>query len=99
MNGSGATVITHKRRGKILDDRTVSEILEMASGLDPKHVARVKASKGVTLNLGDFESLRIDAGVELPCRPTVEAISVAFKWATEWCDDQVQKQIDEFNEK
>ena len=53
--------------------------------------ATVKTSYGLTLNLGNFESARVDAGVELPCY--VEEISKAFQHAWELCQDEIQKQV------
>lgn len=40
----------------------------------PEHVARVRISAGITESLGNFEFVRIDASVEMPCAPNKESI-------------------------
>lgn len=53
--------------------------------------AFVKVAYGLTLNLGNYESARCDAGVTLPCY--VEEIPKAFQRAWEIAEEQVQKQV------
>ncbi len=55
--------------------------------------AWVKASYGLTINLGNYESARCDAGVTLPSY--VEEIEDTFKEAWKIAEDQVQKQAKE----
>lgn len=53
--------------------------------------AWVKASYGLTINLGNYESARCDAGVTLPTY--VEEIDEAFEKAWELAQEQVQEQV------
>ena len=55
--------------------------------------AYVKASYGLTLNLGNYESARCDAGVTLPTY--VEEIDDAFKRAWKIAQEEVQSQVKE----
>ena len=45
--------------------------------------AYVSSALGVTINLGNFESLRVDASVSLPCYPDSKNISLARSHAEE----------------
>lgn len=56
---------------------------------DNEQPAFVKVGAGMTINLGNFESLRIDCSVTLPCHP--ENIDIAYETASEF----VSKKIDE----
>ncbi len=61
--------------------------------LDGGKVAIVKYSVGVTKNLGNFESLRVDVGVEIPT--SINNLPGTFKKVRKWADDQLQKCVDE----
>jgi len=55
--------------------------------------AKVTAGYGMTLNLGNYESARVDVGVTLPCyvEEIDEAYKEAVRLADEWIDAQVSK--------
>lgn len=59
--------------------------------------AKAKASLGLTINLGNYESARCDAGIELPAY--VEEIDGAFKRAWEIVEDQVQAMTKDLKKK
>jgi len=59
--------------------------------------AWVEASYGLTINLGNYESARCDAGVKLPTY--VEEIPEAFKRAWSLAEEEVQKQVEEIKGK
>ncbi len=50
-------------------------------------VAKVTAHAGYTHNLGNYESMRVDASLEVPCG--MEQIDEAFQFAMGWVDDKV----------
>jgi len=50
-------------------------------GVDP---ARVQVTAGVTRALGDFEFMRMDVSVTLPCMPTQEGIEDAYERASDF---------------
>ena len=52
-----------------------------------EHPAYVKVGAGMTINLGDFNSLRIDVSVSLPCLP--EEIDECQILASDWVADKV----------
>lgn len=53
-----------------------------------EQVARVRAGASMTINIGNYESIKVDAGVELPCAPS--AVTEEFKKAWE----EVYRQLD-----
>lgn len=51
--------------------------------------ARVRVSGGVTRNLGDYNSARVEVMVELPCYATEVEIRAAYSYASELVDNMV----------
>jgi len=43
--------------------------------------AKVKANASITINLGNYESARIEAGIELPCTPEEAEVTFKKAWA------------------
>lgn len=66
---------------------SVPDVLPAGAG----ELARVKVGLGMTINLGNYESARVDVGVELPCR--VAEVNDAFGLAWEAAEHEVRQQI------
>ncbi len=58
-------------------------------------VARVRAAGGITKNMGNFESLRIDVSIELPCVAEASSVEAAFSYGKKWVSDKVNEMIRE----
>jgi hypothetical protein len=54
-------------------------------------ITRIKVSGGFTRNLGNFESLRCDVSIELPCRASEKSIKKAFDYASNWVPDRLEE--------
>jgi len=55
--------------------------------------AEVGFSAGLTLNLGNYESARIDVSVKVPCYR--EELDEAYAFATKWASDRLVKEREE----
>lgn len=55
--------------------------------------ARVSVMMGMTLNLGNYESARIDVSVALPCYR--EEVDAAYVQAHEWVNSRLQKEVED----
>ena len=55
----------------------------------PSDVSSVSLRLGYTHNLGNYESLRLDVGCNIPCDNTDEARTLAFQKAEKFCDDRM----------
>ena len=54
--------------------------------------------KGVTKNMGDYNSARVTVGVTLPFNPTetqVEAAKLTMRVACQLVDDEIEKQVEQ----
>jgi hypothetical protein len=58
------TIVAGKETVRANEKREVLQVRKFAS--EP---AYIRMSQGITRNLGNYESLRIDVGVTLPCYP------------------------------
>lgn len=76
--GSGDSVETHDE-------------IELEVRVFETEPAHVRAGYGLTLNLGNYESARCDAGVTLPCY--VEEVDSAIEEAYRIAEEKVQAQV------
>jgi hypothetical protein len=53
--------------------------------------AIVKRGYGLTLNLGNYESARIDVAIEVPCY--VQDVEKADRWARAWVEERVVAEV------
>ena len=56
--------------------------------------AFVRVSAGMTVNLGDYESLRVDVAVTMPCY--AEMVDETQQEIGAWVQDRLQNEIDEY---
>lgn len=85
--GSGY-VRTQTSRKRSVYDETDQEVEVLRAtfdeGVEPAHV---QVGAGMTVNLGNFESLRIDCSVRLPCLP--KDIQATYEIAAEFVADRI----------
>lgn len=83
---------SRERKGRPEDDLHQEFIVE-APEFDTEHPAVVEVSLGLTINLGNFESARLDVGVRMPCDPS--QVKETYVRAKDWCEAQVQQEVRE----
>lgn len=57
--------------------------------------ARVRVSGGVTENMGNYSSIRVDVSVELPCLPNEVDIGHAYEVAARLVEDKITERLDD----
>lgn len=55
--------------------------------------AEVRVDLGATLNMGNYESLRLGVSLMLPCNPTPAAVEQAFAKAVKFTEAKLDKMI------
>jgi len=70
----------------ITDAREVHEAKEFTGP-----VAQITRSFGVTLNMGNFESTRVDVGIQIPCY--LEDVERADEFAREFCEKRLKNEV------
>lgn len=75
---------------------TTEEIL--GEGVFTEQTAEITVSMGLTKNLGNYESLKFQVSIKMPCRMDAEDIEETYAQAKEWVDDKVNainQEVDE----
>jgi hypothetical protein len=81
-----------RRVGKVIDDK---RSVVKHDGEGPTNGCRVKFSRSVTLNLGNYESMKIEVGLDMPCEADPAAVDRAFKLCRTFVDSRLNGEIDE----
>lgn len=55
--------------------------------------AEANVSLGITLNLGNYESIRIDVGARVPCRP--EDMDDTYEKTLAWAESRIDHKVKE----
>ena len=90
-----------KGKGKVTvgrPDGTVEEREDSLQRVEGEHLASVQYSLGSTTNLGDYNSCKIEVGVELPCLPKKKSIAKAFAQAEAYCEERLTAALEELGE-
>jgi len=79
------------------DDGTVTETEEVVDEIVvDKPMANVGLKVGMTKNMGDFNSLRVDVSLFLPSELDKKSLDRTFKRADKWCEKKmknIQKEL------
>lgn len=82
-NGGPATTIP-------LTDRNERYPVDLG---DCAHPASIRIGGGITKNMGNFESIRLDVSIEWPFPPTLPALEQTHAWLTEVVDQKVAYEL------
>ena len=97
MNYKSNQIIMHKEvsmnNEKIKDE-------EQRKNLDPQEgpFAGVSVKAGCTVNLGDFNSGRVDIMLYMPCQPNDEEVEQTYNKIKDWVDNKVSEEYKELIE-
>lgn len=94
-NGTLVVTVKKTQAGTVNADYEKREEIEVSRFVTTP--ALVTAGAGATLNMGNYESLRIDVRVSLPCY--VEEIDGMYLKARDWVDERLSKEIEEVKAK
>ena len=98
VEGNGGTLsVTVKQTqvGTVNKDSEEREQIEVSRFVtDPAYVT---FACGATLNMGNYQSLRIDVRVSLPCY--IEEIDDMYITAKKWVDERLNKELKELKTK
>lgn len=72
--------------GKVEKVGDVMQVLPMAN---------VGVKVGMTKNLGNYESLRVDVSLYMPCDPDDQSMHDTFDLVQNWCDLKMQSIMEE----
>lgn len=82
---------TYKDGGVVVKESDEDTPVEVRMAVLGAPMAKVRASNSMTLNLGNFESVKLEVAIELPCY--VEELEEAFKTAKKLTDMKLNKEV------
>lgn len=89
--GAAYTTVNVSDKAGTYHESSKEEQISFTSAFsEGQHPATVKFAVGMTISLGNYESLRIDCGVSLPCR--VEDIDAAHVFASDFVAGKIAQE-------
>ncbi len=61
-------------------------------------MTRLKYNIGATINLGNFQSARVDIGMEIDTHENGECAEADMENMEAWCDEELKKKVEEIKE-
>lgn len=84
--------------GKKGESEKVAQIPVGDAVLIDKPMANVGMKVGKTFNLGNYESLRVDISLYLPCEPDDQSVSDTFDLVNTWVDKKMGEIVEEYED-
>ena len=85
----GGVTITKKVKGTEVSESFKEEEVMKTGVIPPHKLAQVHVAGSTTINLGNFESARIEVGLTMPT--DLDDIGDAYEFATDWVSDKITK--------
>ena len=57
-------------------------------------VGRINVRGSITRNLGDFNSVRVEVGLELPCLPELSEVDRVYNIASNFVEEKIKAELD-----
>lgn len=93
------TVKKSKGKTKIIENEKgeKSEPFEQEEVVDEKLVDTPQANVGISLsytkNLGDFNSVKVEVSLHMPCEPTKKDVNKTAKRVEDWVNDKMEELV------
>jgi len=97
MDGKAVITTGKKRGGRDVDTGGTSEIVTIPGRTgrdDMTDKAMIRYAAGATLNMGNYESARIDVELTVPCKLELEAMQKGYEWAKSWVQRRLEAEIE-----
>ena len=87
--GARASITTSKEKVVSGESQGVEESIskEMDRAVENPNPAYVSVNGGMTINTGNYESIKIGVSVSFPCEPTTEAVKETYGDVTKLVDE------------
>jgi len=91
--GSVEVTKTWKDGKFTVDEDNSEELIEVKKFAEGAHIARVSFGGRMTVNMGNFESIQVSVGIELPCY--VEEVQDAFDAAKNLVNQRLNTEVED----
>lgn len=82
-----------RNTGETVGEKDISAPPAIVEG-DSLRLARVRVSGGLTKNMGNFNSVRVNVSVELPTEPDDASLEAAYARASRLVQDYIDRELD-----
>lgn len=82
-----------KQLGKAGAQENEENLIETRKFPEGSHPAQVTVSRGVTINMGNYQTARCDVGISLPCLP--EEVEEVYNYASSMVESRIQQETEE----
>lgn len=90
-NGIEYTSKTEKQSG-VVEEKT-EELEHTKTVVSDKSLTRLKVGGSVTKNMGNYNSIKIEVMLEIPCKSTKQSLQKAYIYASEWVSSRIDEEI------
>lgn len=91
MNRQDVTATVETAFGKIGAPESKTETIQVRTFVTEP--AKVELGYGLTINIGNYESARVDVKVSVPCYR--EESDAAYEWARTWAEERVRREVND----
>ena len=81
------------QNGKLAEETESQETIPCPTFGDVE-VGRINVRGSITRNLGDFNSVRVEVGLELPCLPELSEVDRVYDIASSFVEDKIKQELD-----
>lgn len=96
--GSVSTSRQQKHSGEMADEEAETRRVPVNIE-DCQNPAYVQVGGGITKNMGDFNSIRVDVKVTMPCLPTDDKVREVYKELSDTVDELLTEELELAEEK
>lgn len=84
-------------KGTEYDVHSAEEVVHKGVFTKKNTGMKIEFAGGRTINLGNYESARVDVRITVPCDP--EALEEAYQFASEWVSEKINAAVNVHEEK
>lgn len=81
----GVSAVTDKN-GVVVKEEITPLSLVLNEG---EPTTRIKCALGMTINIGNYQSVRVDVSLEAPSNTSTDSLDITFAFVKKWCEDKV----------
>lgn len=92
--GTVSTTVTHSTAGQVTGQVSNTDHVPAPSAEDVPHPAYVTVRGGVTVNMGNFNSVKCEVAISMPCAPNAEACEQTYADCSAFVEEKLLKERD-----
>jgi hypothetical protein len=83
------SAVQHVHSGEVVTEEHITEVVDAPAAMLPAVYCTVGFEASMTINLGNYNSTRLQASIQIPC--THSEIDEVFAFAETWINQKMEK--------